>query len=248
MESDESIRRLLAERTRFSAFEHLASCPSTQDVAATVGECNIIWADHQTEGRGRRDRAWVDAPGLDVLVTFGVRGFTPRDPLALPAVLPIAVARTLEPRAGRPIRVKWPNDVHLDGRKIAGLLIDAPGEDPGCFLIGVGINVNRTEFPRELADSATSLALARGQDFDRGQLVLDLALRVEEALGAVESGNLGDWAREFSSRLALIGRRVTVLARGLQHHGRIARVDLEGIALEEGPSFSLGEVQRILVD
>lgn len=245
MNPDSKLGTDLADRTRFQRLWHLFECASTQDLAATLPACAIVWADHQTRGRGRQQHSWYDEPGLDLLLTFQVTDLSLPNPLALAAVTPLAVAQALEPHLGRELRIKWPNDVFLDGRKLAGVLIDAPGERPDCYLIGIGVNINRTRFPKELGESATSLALATGHAFDRHQLVLELAVALDRCLTAISAGAVGELANGFARRLALLGRKVTVLARGLQHHGQLVAVDFERLRLDGERQFSLGEVQAI---
>jgi BirA family biotin operon repressor/biotin-[acetyl-CoA-carboxylase] ligase len=133
-------------------------------------------ADRQTGGRGRLGRSWYSPAGENLYVSFVLRPrfAKPEDlpTLALAAGLAVAdVARAiLEPRRsprepGR-VAVKWPNDVYIDGRKVAGVLLEAQSSVDGVVL-GIGLNVHGTRFPDEIADRATSLALALG---DRGQL------------------------------------------------------------------------------
>lgn len=245
MNPDSELGGMLADCTRFQRLWHLAECTSTQDLAATLPQSAIVWADHQTRGRGRQRRSWFDEPALDLLATFQVTDLRLPNPLALPAVTPLAVAHALEPHLGRELRIKWPNDVFLDGRKLAGVLIDAPGERPDCYLIGIGVNVNRTRFPQELGENATSLALATGHTIDRHQLLADLAIALDRCLTAISAGAATELAAGFARRLALLGCRVTVQARGLQHRGELVDVDFERLRLDGDRQFSLGEVQAI---
>src|SRR5688572_21158872 len=100
MPTDAQIETLLAERTRFRKLIQLASCGSTQDVAAAAprdGDA-VFWADHQTAGRGRQQRSWFDEPGRDLAMTFRASVELPK-PLALAAALPVAVLEAVEPLA-----------------------------------------------------------------------------------------------------------------------------------------------------
>ncbi len=125
------IETLLRTRTRFRHLQHVASCPSTQELATAAPrdahgrfQDAVFWADHQTRGRGRQQREWHDEPAADLAVTFRVHAALPT-PLALAAAVPVAVALACEPLAGTALRFKWPNDVFLHGRKLSGVLIDA---------------------------------------------------------------------------------------------------------------------------
>lgn len=247
MTTDQQLAAALGERTRFRHLWHQAECASTQELAASsrLSECTVIWADHQTRGRGRQQRLWSDEPGLDLLATFAVVDLHLPNPLAMPATVPLAVAQALEPQLGRALRIKWPNDVYLDGRKLAGVLIDARGERLDSYLIGIGVNVNSTRFPKELGENATSLALATGRMFDRQALLLELACALDRCLDVISGGDVGALAEQFAQRLGLVGRKVAVLARGVQHHGVCTGVDFERLRLDGGRWFSLGEVQAI---
>jgi len=244
------IETLLRQSTRFRALHHVPSCASTQDLAAER-PCDdggrfvdaVFWADHQTRGRGRQQRAWHDEPGQDLAVTFRVRAPLPV-PLALPAAVPVAVAFACEPLLGRPLRVKWPNDLLLDGRKLAGVLIDAGALGPHTWLVGIGVNCNRRGFPPELAPLATSLALATGREHDRGQLLLAIARQFDAALRDLEAGQLGALEAAFRQRLGLVGARVRIEATPPQE-GLLTHVDFGALVLDGRRAVPLGAVRGL---
>jgi BirA family biotin operon repressor/biotin-[acetyl-CoA-carboxylase] ligase len=236
---------LLRERTRFRILVHVVSCPSTQDLAAqhpAAGD-GVFWADHQTRGRGRMQREWHDEPGRDLAVTLRVTTRLPH-PTALPAALPVAVLQACEPFAGRPLRIKWPNDVFLDGRKLAGVLVDAGVGGRDTYLIGIGVNVNRVRFPPDLESTACSLATATGHEVDRGELLLRLAERVHAVLGDLEAGRQAALEQVFRERLGLFGQRVRVQAARV-HEGVLTALDFERLTLDDGPAVPLAIVRSI---
>jgi len=114
----------------------------------------LVTADEQTAGRGRQGRSWTAEPGDALLMSLLVRGVRPLLPLAAA----VAVCDAIEPLEAA---VKWPNDVWIDRRKVAGILLEGRPQE-GWAVIGIGLNVRTREFPPELGDSATSLALAGG--------------------------------------------------------------------------------------
>jgi BirA family biotin operon repressor/biotin-[acetyl-CoA-carboxylase] ligase len=121
--------------------------------AAGAPHGTLVTADSQTAGRGRQGRSWVAAPGDALLMSLLVRRV---DPL-LPLAAAVAVCESL---AGLEAAIKWPNDVWLaDRRKVAGILLEGRPQE-GWAVIGIGLNVRTLEFPPELQDIATSLALA----------------------------------------------------------------------------------------
>jgi len=250
MHDDERIESELKRRTRFAALHHAASCDSTQDLAAaaatdsarTSGDA-VFWADHQRAGRGRQQREWRDEPGLDLAVTFLVTAELPR-PQALPAALPVAVLQACEPFAGRRLRVKWPNDVYVDDRKLSGVLIDVDSRRPTAFRIGVGVNVNRQRFDGPLADIATSLSIVRGQPCKRADVLLALAERVDAMLAALERDDMADFEATFRDRLGLVGRHVEVEAADVQR-GTLTAIDFDRLTLDGTRHIPLAIVKRM---
>ncbi len=242
---DDVVESLLQGTTRFRRLAHVPSCPSTQDLAATPpydGDA-VFWADHQTRGRGRQQRAWHDEPAADLAITLRATVALPPT-MALPAALPVAVCEALEPHAGRALRVKWPNDVFVDGRKLCGVLIDAGNAGKDTWLIGVGVNCNRTRFPPDLEPIATSLALAGGRAVDRGALLVAIAQRVDAMLRDIADGRLQRLQAEFRDRLQLVGKPVVVDA-GAAHAGTLVDVDFATLRLDGGRAFPLGHVRAL---
>ncbi|MEA2351644.1 MAG: BirA family transcriptional regulator [Thermoleophilaceae bacterium] len=132
----------------------------------------LVTAGEQTAGRGRQGRAWVAPAGSAVLMSLLVRELDERFPL-LPLVAAVAVAEACESLAPVRCEIKWPNDVWIERRKVAGILVEGrPAED--WAVLGIGLNVRTSEFPEELRSVATSLRVAA-----------DVELAVEAVLSAV---------------------------------------------------------------
>jgi BirA family biotin operon repressor/biotin-[acetyl-CoA-carboxylase] ligase len=112
----------------------------------------LVTADEQSAGRGRQGRSWSAAPGEALLMSLLVRGVEP----LLPLTAAVAVCEALAPLEAA---IKWPNDVWIERRKVAGILLEGRPQE-GWAVIGIGLNVRTREFPPELSASATSLALA----------------------------------------------------------------------------------------
>lgn len=233
-----------AADNRFTRLVHVAQCTSTQELALgdPLPGCAVYWAEHQTRGRGRHGRTWYDEPGRDVAVTLRLDGITLPLPARLPAVVPVAVLNAIERTAPVRARLKWPNDVMVDGRKLAGILIDADGAPPR-YAIGVGINVGRTSFPDELMDSATSLALLTGADYDRRQVVAALAESIDAAVTALLAGDVTTLSQTFCRRTDLVGRTVVLGAGGRVERGVVASLDLDAVRFADGRTFQLAVVQ-----
>ena len=170
---------------------------STNDLAARAGDDGlpgglVIFAESQRAGRGRLGRRWTTPPYQALLFSVLLR------PETVPAArwpeltfcAALAVAETAERVTGRPARIKWPNDVYLAGRKVAGILLEAHHRrTPGFVVVGVGVNVLQgpDDFAPELRERAGSLAMAA----DAGAPALDrhrVAALLLERLGAHYAG------------------------------------------------------------
>ena len=140
----------------------LGRVASTQAVAFALAadgapDRTVVVAESQAAGRGRRGRAWLDEPGASLLTSIVLR------PRLAPAQLPalsftaaVAVAEALAAVAGLAPRLKWPNDVLVDGRKIAGILLESRLDPSPLVVLGIGINVRQRTFPADVGDRATS--------------------------------------------------------------------------------------------
>ena len=146
---------------------------STNDdakAAAAIGapELSVFAADEQTAGRGRGGRAWHSPLGENLYLSFLLRpGWEPQAAAPFALVVGLAVAEEIDARLALPrAQVKWPNDVHVDGRKIAGILLEASIREGrlASLVVGVGVDVHAASFPPELSALATSLALLGASD------------------------------------------------------------------------------------
>lgn len=209
-----------------------ASCASTQDVLrdAALPEGAVAVTEHQTAGRGRRGRRWEDEPGASLLLSVLLR---PSGVVApqLSLVCALAVAEAVEAAGGLEARVKWPNDVLVDGRKVAGILLEGHGDAVVC---GIGVNVGQTE--RQLpagARGAASLRTLTGRAHDRASLLVDLLGRVERHYDAWRAGGLAPLLPELERRDALRDRAISVggvsgTAGGFAVDGRLRVVATDG--------------------
>ena len=159
----------------------------------------IVTADEQTSGRGRRGRRWSAPAGKALLVSAILSPLSAEHAL-LPLAVPLAVCEAVESLAPIRCRIKWPNDVWIDERKVAGVLIEAQPPDWAAIGIGVNVSIEPDEFPDDLRHPATSVA--HGVDIEE---VLEA---VCARLGAWVSAPLDGVVAEFEVRDALRGRQV----------------------------------------
>jgi BirA family transcriptional regulator, biotin operon repressor / biotin---[acetyl-CoA-carboxylase] ligase len=168
-------------RGRFGRpYAHVEACASTQRLlAADAPEGAVAVAEHQTEGRGRRGRAWTDAPGTSLLLSLVLRPPVPVKRLPeLTVVAAGACAGAIAALTGLEAEVKEPNDVLAGGRKLAGVLGEATEER---VVLGIGVNVNQSaaQLPEDARLPPTSLRLQLGRPVDRVLLLVELLDRLE---------------------------------------------------------------------
>jgi BirA family biotin operon repressor/biotin-[acetyl-CoA-carboxylase] ligase len=217
---------------------HFRRTGSTNTVARELAAAGaphgtVVTAAEQTAGRGRQGRTWTAPPDSALLYSAVLRPLEPRHSV-LPLAVALAVCETAEQlRPDIDCKVKWPNDVHLEGRKLAGILIEARPQD-NWAVIGIGLNLTIApdEFPPELRDRATSLAPSPHCPREAKAV---LSSRLEAWLEADAGAVLSAWRK----RDALLGRKVT----WEQGTGTADGVDERGyllVRLADGDRVALG--------
>ena len=241
-----------------SPHRHFRSTDSTNECAKKLAAKGapaglVVTADEQSAGRGRRGTAWFAPPGACLLYSTLLRPFDAERAPLLPLAVPIAVCETAEEVAPVRCQVKWPNDVWIDERKVAGVLVEARPEE-GWAVIGVGLNVaiRQADFPPELRETATSLLPTEAE----GGLAAGGAPGVRRALGALNE-SLGRWVEAssdevlsaFRARDALSGRRISWdsgsgegVAEEIDERGHLVVEKADGARVELGA----GEVHLAL--
>ncbi|WP_246218178.1 biotin--[acetyl-CoA-carboxylase] ligase [Litoribacterium kuwaitense] len=147
-------------------------------------EGTAVICDQQTNGRGRLQRSWYGGEGGNIAVSMLLRPNIPlQQATQLTLVMAVACAEAIEEVAGVYCQIKWPNDLLLNGKKLAGILTETVAEPDQVVaaIVGIGINVNQSckEWPLELSEKATSLFCEEGKRFDRNALLQQLFLEVE---------------------------------------------------------------------
>lgn len=186
-------------------------------LAAGSASGSLVVADAQRAGRGRGGNVWQSPPGENVYLSVALRAGAPvpsLPPFAL--VVGLVVAEVVATLAGVEAGLKWPNDVWVGRRKLAGVLVEAlhRSATPPALVVGIGLNVAQTTFPAELP--ATSIALAGGSDVDRNVLVAHLADGVRRAFDVFEARGLAAFHARIAARDVLRGR--TVAVEGVSGH------------------------------
>lgn len=225
------------------------SCSSTQDLAraAAAREAKEGWTvvtDLQREGRGRQGRSWV-APAETALL-FSTILQPPRDVLPLlPLLAALTVAGAIEVSTGAVPDLKWPNDVLLNGKKLAGILLERPaGAD---VVLGVGLNVNQAR--ADLPDGGTSLRIELGHELEREPLLAAILNDLGNAYERADREGVSWIVPGWRSRSSMLGDAVTFQRDGALIRGIAEDVSEDGalrVRLDDGSRINVvaGEVER----
>ena len=243
-----------------SPLEVLEETTSTNDVAKRAAKLGAphgaTWvADAQTAGRGRQGRAWIAPRGEALLVSVLLRLACPParlPPLSLAAGLAARDAVAKAVRRDATVALKWPNDVLVDGRKVAGVLVEAmlAGSRVEGVVVGVGVNVHTRVFPEEIAATAGSIALfgsPASPPPDRAAVLVDLLEGLSRDLELVAARGLGLVRARLHAAHALRGERVRSesagegVAEDIDDDGRLCVRRDDGVLVR----WSAGEVHLV---
>jgi BirA family biotin operon repressor/biotin-[acetyl-CoA-carboxylase] ligase len=218
-----------------------------------------ILADEQTAGRGQHGRTWLAGPGQSVLLSLLL---CPQPELCRPAILTawaaVAVCATIRRTTGRPARIKWPNDVLLDDRKVCGILIESAVRqfpqrtaDGGQRMVVVGIGLNVRQSAEMFAEAglpdATSLAQFTASPLDTHMVAADLIRQLDRDYDVLCQGDLGALEANWKEHLGLLGKQVVAECHDGTYRGRLRNMSFHGVELARPgePSLVLAP-ERIL--
>jgi BirA family transcriptional regulator, biotin operon repressor / biotin---[acetyl-CoA-carboxylase] ligase len=213
-------------------YRYEPSCESTQRLLdSDAPEGAVAACDEQTAGRGRLGRTWEAPAGKALLISILLCPPQNRRIAELSLVGGVAAALTVESALGLSAQIKWPNDVMVNRRKVAGVLAEA-AEDR--VVLGIGLNVNQTrdELPKDGRVPVGSLLTTDAVERERAPLLAVLVGEIERAYKLWQAGGLGELYEELGSRDFLRGRKITVegssgLAIAIDRSGRL-EVELDG--------------------
>ena len=180
--ADDFYKKILYRESTGSSNEWMKEAGAAGEPACTVGI-----AEEQTAGKGRLGRTWVSPKGENIYFSLLLRpDAAPRHAASLTLVMGLSTAQAIRETTGLPVGIKWPNDVVINHRKVCGILTEMKADPCGILtemkadpekidyvVIGIGINVNQTEFTEGISATATSLRLeADMQEIDRADLLV----------------------------------------------------------------------------
>lgn len=224
---------------------HLKHCSSTNDYAKEhyssfdSNKITLIRADEQTAGRGRFGNSWVTTPGKNLTLSFVFRlKKEQKDIAALAELLSFSAAIVLKSLGFAP-QVKWPNDLFVERKKIAGVLCEAISTDEALLMIaGIGLNVNMSEEEcGQVGQPATSLFVLRKKEYNLDELLGLLMREFHKDLTLFKEKGFAPFAKEYEKLLSFLNKEVTILDGAHEVRGTCIGLESDGrlkLKTEEG--------------
>jgi BirA family biotin operon repressor/biotin-[acetyl-CoA-carboxylase] ligase len=247
------LQRLLTTKTFGRTLHLLTHTASTNDDAKALAqrgapEGTVVLAEHQTQGRGRHGRCFASPAGVGIYLSLLLR---PRlDTACLPQLtllVAVAAAESITEGSALSICLKWPNDVEIHGKKVAGILTEAVihiGQPP-AVIIGIGINVNTSleQFPHALQQRVTSLALAAGHPWSRHQLIASLLIHLERLYDTFQQAGVAPILERWLHYGCIVGRHVRWSQAQAETPGTVQGLAADGALLVQ---LADGRLQRVI--
>lgn len=226
---------------------------STNLTAMELGEAGaieglVVIAEQQTAGKGRLGRRWESPAGVNLYLSVLLRpAMPPWEVPRLTFLSAVAAARALQDVTGLKIEVKWPNDLLVNGRKIAGLLNEMSAESDAVHhvVLGLGLNINMTaeQFPPVLRYPATSVRLEKGSPASRLDVVVALLEHFDRLYAEFQRCGMEPVRQAWQELFAMLGNRVRVELGAASLTGVVAGIDEEGALLLQLPD---GKIEKVL--
>ena len=258
--SEEELRTLL-QPGRFGLPLHFfKTIDSTNDYAKKIAardgpEGTLVISEEQTAGRGRMGRSWISPPGTGLWLSLVLRPpFLPSQASLITSLAAVAVAGAIRRVTGLPAGIKWPNDIIINDKKAAGILIElSAGERFVKYLIvGIGINVNTDDFPEEIRERATSLRVCSGRKISRLEILISVLRELERLYSAtLHSGDFNPILETYRSWSVTIGRRITATRSGREFSALALDITPNGGLLIKDDAGTIeelisGEIQNLI--
>lgn len=231
---------LLKHANRIATYSWYDTIGSTNDVLKQEGdmlkEISICTCEHQPIGKGRRGRTWVSSKHQGIYVSFLLKpNIATKDAFKITTIAAIAQIRTFKKILGLSAKIKWPNDVMFNGKKLSGTLTELSADFDGVNYIvcGVGINVNQAnvDFTQDIRQIATSLNIATGKPVERLAL---FAAFIDEFIACYDAfcvKGLAPFIKEYTTYSACMGKRVNILGEQTKLQGTVEGFDEDGALL-----------------
>lgn len=201
-----------------------------------VAEGAVVFAESQTRGRGRLGRKWMSPPDKGLWFSVLLRpNCAPQAVTQITIAVSVSLVRAIHLATGIRAEIKWPNDVLIGGKKVAGILTELSAEVDTVkhVVIGIGMDVNlgADEFPPELREIATSLSIVKGAPIDRPSLAAAVLKELDNDYARIRNGQFQAVSEEWEKRCSTLGRNIAVLTGPNRRAGRAESLDADGALL-----------------
>lgn len=216
-----------------------------------AGHGTVVIGDQQTAGKGRLGRTWNSPRGCAIYITYLLRpDILPIHASRLTIVAALATTRAIEEVTNLTCGIKWPNDIVVDGRKVCGILTEmsADMDQIHHVVIGIGVNVNMTEFDKEICTTATSLRLQTGEVVSRASVILSMLKYFEQYYDSfMQTEDLSGLLEEYNSHLVNRNKEVRIIERQKEWTAIARNMNVQGelvVETEDGVLHNImsGEV------
>ena len=251
LDIDEVRQQLIPRRlgVELHYFNELGSTNTRTRELAERGapEGEVVIADAQTQGRGRLGRRWESPAGRNLYFSILLRpSLAPAHAAQITLMAAVALAETLDSFIAQTAEIKWPNDILVGGRKLAGVLTEAACSADAIeyVILGIGINVNyrRDDMPEEIRARATSLADLSGAFVARENVLARLIHALDRCYGVLEQSGFDALRPRWEARFALRGKRVQVEHLDQKIVGRARGIAPDGALLVEDENGALHNI------
>lgn len=241
LHADDLLSQLTHPRTVGRDIRVFKQTTSTNDIVEKLARDGVkegvaVFAESQTKGRGRLGRPWVSPAGKGLWFSILLRPpIRPQDTTQLTVAAAASVSRAIRRITGLPAAIKWPNDIWIGTRKVAGILTEMNAElDMVRYaILGIGLSVNSTasDFPPEWRETTSSLRMEAGHSIPRATLAVALLEDLEQDYQSVRIGKFEAVAEEWQSRCLTLGRNVQIQMGSRLIKGTAESLDATGALL-----------------
>lgn len=233
----------LATKHLGTCFHYFPELDSTNNYARALAESSapegtVVIAEQQSRGRGRLGRRWVSPPYVNLYCSILLRPTLP--PARAPQITlmaAVALSEAITEFSPVPALIKWPNDILVGGKKLAGVLTEAISDARRIefVILGIGVNVNYAPeaMPREIRESATSLAALAGRRINREDFLRRLIQDLDRCYAILQEDGFAALAPQWDARFGLKGRAVRIDMTDRSITGRVLGIDADGLLIVE---------------
>lgn len=204
-------------------------------ILSDIKEGAVVFAETQTQGKGRLDRKWFSPEGGIYMSVI----LFPDKPLLIPVLAGVAICEVFN-TYDILLGIKWPNDILLNEKKVAGILIEMVDN---AVIIGIGINLNITEFPAELKNTATSIFLETKKRFDKMMIYNDICLELERGYDQLKKNKVNEILQKWRNYTVMFGKTVSIETSDRVITGRVIDIGTNGALILSLPD---GKIEKVM--